>query len=271
MGYEAALTPLGQLPFFIDFLKAAGLFDAFVADCPLRYTSPNAPKKRDVLGTAMLSMLSGHKRYAHIAALRCDSVLPELLGMNKIVSEDAVRRAFAAIDEDDGAVWLRRISIIAVRRFLRPWILDIDTTVKPLYGHQEGAVIGYNPKKPGRPSHSYHTYSMAGVRLVLDVDVVAGNEYTSKHFAPGLWALLDRIPRDLWPSLLRGDCGFGNEPIMREAEQRGLAYLFKLRLTANVKRMIERLSTQREWANTGQGWQAKESLLRLEGGAGSAA
>ena len=67
---EAVLTPLGQLPFFIDFLKAAGLFDAFVADCPLRYTSPNAPKKRDVLGTTMLSMLSGHKRYAHIAGLR---------------------------------------------------------------------------------------------------------------------------------------------------------------------------------------------------------
>ena len=94
---EAALTPLGQLPFFIDFLKGGGLFDAFVADCPLHYTSPNAPKKRDVLGTAMLSILSGHKRYAHIAALRCDNVLPELLGMNKIVSEDAVRRAFAAV------------------------------------------------------------------------------------------------------------------------------------------------------------------------------
>src|ERR1700733_5208213 len=40
------------------------------------------------------------------------------------------------------------------------WILDIDTTVKPLYGRQEGAVVGYNPKKPGRPSHCYHTYSM---------------------------------------------------------------------------------------------------------------
>ena len=190
--------------------------------------------------------------------------------MNKIVSEDAVRRAFAAIDEDDGAVWLRRhLDYCTAPLLAEPWILDIDTTVKPLYGHQEGAVIGYNPKKPGRPSHSYHTYSMAGVRLVLDVDVVAGNEHTSKHFAPGLWALLDRIPRDLWPSLLRGDCGFGNEPIMREAEQRGLAYLFKLRLTANVKRMIERLSTQREWANTGQGWQAKEAYnLRGRAGAG---
>ena len=100
---------------------------------------------------------------------------------------------------------------------------------------------------------------MAGTRLVFDVDVVAGNEHTSKHFAPGLWALLDRIPRDLWPALLRGDCGFGNEPIMREAEQRGLAYLFKLRLTANVKRMIERLATQREWTNAGQGWQARRA------------
>ena len=97
--HEAAMTPLGQLPFFIDFLKTAGLFDALVADCPLRYLSPNAPSKRDVLGTAMLSMLAGHKRYAHIAALRCDAVLPELLGMRKIVSEDAIRRAFKAIDE----------------------------------------------------------------------------------------------------------------------------------------------------------------------------
>jgi hypothetical protein len=56
----------------------------------------------------MLSMLAGHKRYTHIAALRCDAVLPELLGMEKIVSEDAVRRGLKAIDEEEGAAWLRR-------------------------------------------------------------------------------------------------------------------------------------------------------------------
>jgi hypothetical protein len=50
-------------------LKTAGLFEAFVA----------APQTRDVLGTAMLSMLTGHKRHSHIAALRGDGVLPELL------------------------------------------------------------------------------------------------------------------------------------------------------------------------------------------------
>jgi hypothetical protein len=65
--------------------------------------------------------------------------------------------------------------------------------------------------------------------------------------------------------LLLVDAGFGNEPIMREAERRGVAYLFKLRLTANVKRMIARLSTQNVWINAGQGFEAKESTVRLEG------
>ena len=138
--------------------------------------------------------------------------------MNKVVSEDAVRRAFAAIDEDGDAVWVRRHLDYCTAP---PWMLDIDTTMKPLYGHQEGAVTGYNPKKPGRTSRSYHTYSMGGARLVLDVDVVAGNEHSSKHFTPGLWALLDRISRDLWPALLRAEAGFGNEFIMREPERRG--------------------------------------------------
>ncbi|HMS84907.1 MAG TPA: hypothetical protein PKD12_14760 [Nitrospira sp.] len=31
----AAVTRLGQLPFFIEFLKVSGGFEAWVADCPL--------------------------------------------------------------------------------------------------------------------------------------------------------------------------------------------------------------------------------------------
>src|SRR5689334_19444223 len=95
----APVTPLGQLPFFIEYLKQGGLFDGWVADCPLWFSSPNAPRKRDVLGTLLLSVLAGHRRYAHIAALRSDAVNPPLLGMRKVVSEDAVRRALAKIDE----------------------------------------------------------------------------------------------------------------------------------------------------------------------------
>src|SRR6202453_625214 len=103
----APVTPLGQLAFFIDYLKQAGLFDAWVADCPLSLISPNAPKKRDLLGTVLLSVLSGHRRYAHITALRCDPVNPPLLGMRKVLSEDAVRRGLAKIDPAKGLPWLQ--------------------------------------------------------------------------------------------------------------------------------------------------------------------
>jgi hypothetical protein len=262
----APLTPYGQLPFFIEYLKVAGLLGALVADCPLSYTSPNAPGLREVLGTAMLSVLAGHKRYAHITALRNDGVLPELLGMKKIVSEDAVRRAFKTIEEDEGRQWLQRhLDYCTAPLLAEPWVLDADSTIKPLFGHQEGAALGYNPKKPGRPSHVYHTYSMAGLRLVLDADVAPGNEHASKHAAPGLWTLLDRIPRDCWPAFLRGDAGFGTEAIMREAEARGLPYLFKLRLTANVKKLIKKTFSKTDWADAGRGWQGRREALRLEG------
>src|SRR5258705_12983961 len=100
------VTPLGQLPFFIEYLKQAGLFTGWVADCPLTFSSPNAPSKRDLLGTAPLSVLSGHDRYAHITTLRCASVNPRPLGMRKGGSEGAGRRGLAEIDEAARVTWL---------------------------------------------------------------------------------------------------------------------------------------------------------------------
>ena len=45
-----AVMPLGQLPFFIDFLKQPGLFEPLVREPPLTFASPNTPAVRDVLG-----------------------------------------------------------------------------------------------------------------------------------------------------------------------------------------------------------------------------
>jgi hypothetical protein len=52
---------------------------------------------------------------------------------------------------------------------------------------------------------------------------------------------------------------------MREAEQRGQNYLFKLRLTKNVKRAIERAMREQDWRDAGRGWQGKDGQLRLTG------
>jgi hypothetical protein len=78
-----------------------------VESCPLSYESNNAPDKRDILGTMLLSVLSG-----------------------QTVLRQGLRKGSLEV----------------------PWVLDVDVTIKQLYGKQEGAVLGYNPVKPGRPT-----------------------------------------------------------------------------------------------------------------------
>jgi hypothetical protein len=263
---SAAVTPLGQLPFFIEFLKVSGLLDAWVADCPLTYQSNNASEKREVLVTFLLSILAGHHRYAHITAIRQDGIHPELLGVQQLVSEDTARRALKKIDESAGIAWLdRHLGKTTQPLLSTPWILDLDGTVKCLYGKQEGAVVGYNPKKPGRPSHCYHSALMANTRLALRVDVVAGNETAPMHSMPGIWSWLDSLPKNERPALLRGDVAYGNESVLCEAETRDQAYLSKLKLTPNVKGLIKKLFRQGGWEDAGQGWECMEDKLTLSG------
>jgi hypothetical protein len=59
---DANVTGFGPVAYFIEFLKTNGLWESWVQDCPLQYTSANAPAKQDILGTVMLSVLAGHKR-----------------------------------------------------------------------------------------------------------------------------------------------------------------------------------------------------------------
>jgi hypothetical protein len=72
-------------------------------------------------------------------------------------------------------------------------------------------------------------------------------------------------PPSIKPKLVRGDCGFGSDGIMRALEARAQPYLFKLRLSKNVKRHIERLFRVSGWADAGQGWEGMDSTLALTG------
>jgi hypothetical protein len=263
---EAKVTGFGPAAYFIEFLKANGLWERWVEGCPLHYTSPNAAPKQDILGTVLLSVLAGHKRYAHISTVRSDSVLPQLLGMKRVRSEDAVRRAFQQGEEEPYTAWTRQHLAATYEPLLsEPWILDMDATVKPLYGHQEEAVVGYNPRKPGRPSHVYHCYFIAAIRLIVEVEVQAGNRTASQYAQPGLWGWLDGRPREQWPHLLRGDISWGTERMMQEAEQRQLPYLFKLKKTSKVNRHIEKLWGREDWVAAGAGWEGLSSELQLSG------
>lgn len=277
-------TTMGQLAFFSEFLDVSQLFEHWVQQCPLRYISPNAPSARDVLGTWVLSILDGHNRYSHIASLRGDSVAPQILGMKQIMGDESLRRALTHIAPAPKAShsetektaqeaqlaaaenWMGQALLESVKHALdTPWILDVDTTIKTLFGRQGGAEIGYNPHKPGRPSHTIHTYWIANLRLVLQAMVQDGKSSSATHSLPGLTALICGLPNEQRPYLVRGDCAFGSETVMCELESIKQSYLFKLKQTSNVKRLIERQWRQRFWHDAGQGWEACEDSLKLTG------
>jgi len=277
-------TALGQLPFFAEFLEVSGLFTRWLGGCPMAYTSSNAPESVDVLGTWMLSILDGQRRYAHVTGLRGDEVAPQILGMNKIISDESLRRALAHLAPNQAkpcrgearaaraaqlaksTAWMDTALSESSREALRqPWILDVDTTIKLLYGHQAGAEVGYNPTKPGRPSHTLHTYWIGNLRLVLDVEVQGGKAIAGKYSRPRLRLLLERLAVEERPVLVRGDIAFGNEGMMAEMEEIGQRYLFKLKQTAGVKRLIERLWRRSDWQGVGQGFDAVEAELQLAG------
>lgn len=267
MDESAPMTREGQLIFFAQFLHTGGRWDRFLKKTPLSYTGNRGSSVVNVLGTAVLSILCGHWRYAHINSVRGDRVNPPLLGMSDTVSEDVVRRAMRRIDAAAGTGWLAGELRACVEPVLSvPWILDIDVTVKPIYGRQEGAQLGHNPHKPGRPSHCYHSYFMANTRLCLGVEVLGGKAHASGHGSPGLWRMLEGLPRTHWPAMLRGDCGYGNEPLLAEAETRGLPCLFKLRHSPKVKTLVRQaMRAGAQWQDAGAGWEVLEASLRLAG------
>lgn len=266
---DPGISPHGMLTYFIEFLQISGIWKDFVEQCPLSYTSPNAPTKAEILGTILLSILSGHRRYAHITGMRGDSVLPKLLGIEKLRSEDSIRRAFANQDEEALTLWMDLQTGKTFDALLEhDWVLDLDATVKTLYGGQEEARVGYNPMKPGRPSHVYQVMVLAAAKLVLNVDVQAGNLTASEYAQPTLWGWLESRERKDWPTFLRGDIAHGNEHMMQGAEERGVAYLFKIRRTKGVLQLISRLASRGDksgWRTAGQGWEGVESQLQLQG------
>jgi hypothetical protein len=104
--------------------------------------------------------------------------------------------------------------------------------------------------------------------MVLDVVVSPGKQHAAAHARPGLSDILDRLTQEQQPALVRGDCGFGNEPFIAELETRGQPYLFKLRQTGGVKKLLMRQFARKDWTTPGpsdQGWSAVEDTLRLAG------
>lgn len=265
-------TPRGGMSYFGHFLRANGLFDDLVNSCPLAYTSNNAPDKRAVLGTVVAGIVNGARRYAHLSHLKGDGLCAAMLDLGGFVSEDSVRRGLLKCTPQQWPAWdawLTKAELASVLPLLgEPYVMDIDTSVKQVFGHQEGAEVGYNPRRPGRPSQSLHVAFIGNLRMLFSVDVKGGKAHAARHMAEHFWERVDALTPQLRPALVRGDIGFGNEEYLAACELRALGYLFKLKMSARVKELVLRLARVAEgpgWQAAPGGWELAESSLKLSG------
>lgn len=64
--------------FFFQFLQAGGRWEEFLRECPLLYPGNRGSGAPNVMGTVLLSVLSGHWLYARINVLCGDGISPGL-------------------------------------------------------------------------------------------------------------------------------------------------------------------------------------------------
>ena len=137
--------------------------------------------------------------------------------------------------------------------------LNLDSSALTRYGQQEGALKGYNPKKPGRPSHH-------PLQATLDNGYLAnqwnrsGNTHTAHQAVFFFEQTLAGLPPFLRILRVLADCGFCNEEFLAYLEQKGHPYIIAAPLSEYVKRAILRTAA---WIPVAEGIEMADVRVRL--------
>jgi hypothetical protein len=138
-----AVTPLGGVVVFVEYLNRIGLSVEFRRHMPVRYRSRNQIDPSTTLVCFLVSVLAGARRFAHAAWLRGDKALHAVLGVKRFPTDDTICNLF------------RRFTMGHVQRLFEPlkcwelerlpqrdegYSLDLDSTVFERYGEQEGSL-----------------------------------------------------------------------------------------------------------------------------------
>jgi len=246
---EEAMTPFGGLVPYAAYLKHSGILDRLAETSPVVRRSPNAASVRSILVSMQLTALSDGSRFAHVGRLRADPAIPELYGIERVVSDDTIRRYMRRIPAEAGRAWLAEGARCLWSALPTRYILDWDSTVLTRYGHQEGSEVGYNPWRRGRPSHHPLVAVAAGTRLCLYYRWRSGRSGSASGWVSAMEEVREGLGVKRQPWLNRGDNSFGTEEIMAWHEAGGdrPQYLFKLRMTGNVRRAIQGIA-EAEWS-----------------------
>ena len=233
------VSPWGGIKFFQQTYERSGLKEVLLCSPLPKPGSNRGYEAVDLIEGFMTSAVLGAKRMAHSGMLRTDEVIREIFGWRKgMASQSTFSRFFSKFDfqfNDELFTTLQSywFSQIKVPRLT----IDIDSTVLVRYGKQEGATIGYNPKKHGRASHHPIMAFCAELNMVVDSWMREGRSHDSSGMDCFIPHILGIIPSDRI-GLLRADRGFYDHKILNDLEENDVAYIIKAKMSNALRNKI---------------------------------
>ena len=232
---------------------------------PVEEHSPNAKGIYPKVLSLFLTCLTGGTRFSDISSwMHGREVIAACFGVKWLPRTASVLTRFLGKFRQMHAERLRESSCGLARRLLEEEALTeddlvLDSTVCTRYGEQEGSKKGYNPNKPGRPSHHPLKASL-GCGYVVNLWNRSGNVHTAHQVA----AFLDQTCCELPPSLkirrVLADSGFGENGFLKHLESKGLRYIVAMRLSDYVQTAIRQVAA---WTEVAPGIEMAEARIRL--------
>ncbi len=113
--------------------------------------------------------------------------------------------------------------------------LDFDSTVKTLYGNQEGVTKGYNPAKKGKRSYHPLVCIEAHLRDCLAGKLRYGNSDSASGVVTMLEIVLDLIPTTARQIRVRADAGFYDKAFIAKLSEKNIKFAIAADKTGPVK------------------------------------
>lgn len=259
------LTHYGGVCLFHEFIQVLQ-FRQF-ASWYLSYPRPNHDYSLPQMLLALIyPIILGLDRLETASFLRTNGTFQYLTGLPNYPDPQSLRR-FLLHAPPGFREQLHRFNNRLLRRFIHlpehrsRLILDLDSTVVTVFGRQEGAEVGYNPRYRGKRSYDPLVCLEANSSFLWDTELRPGNAGTWAGSAELLACCFLSIPADIREVRVRADAGFGFQPVLAMLEQRPAQYAVVARLTSAFKRVLGGLRYQRLNAR----WQIAEFEHRLTG------
>jgi hypothetical protein len=238
---DAKLTTVGGLVSFNAFVREQGLHRELARRFGHLKMGHRVVYPMGAQMQLMLDMVvAGGQRVFDLEMLAADPLFVHLAGGSVPsidVLYDDLRRFDQATLEDLEEVLAEQGAAPLRERRLREVFVDLDTTVTPVFGTQEGALPGPNPHYHGRPSYHPILARVAQTGTFIGARLRPGDRGLGELDAEDVQQWLDRTRAATGPAALitmRIDAGGDCTALLRAIDARGAWFLVKMKQTPNL-------------------------------------